>query len=108
MAELASAHHIRVVFASVLPVHNYTHNAAESFTLRPRDRILALNRWLKGYCAKNRFLYLDYFSALVDEQGMLKRALADDGLHPTDAGYKIMASLAEKAIQKALAENRAQ
>jgi lysophospholipase L1-like esterase len=52
--------------------------------------------------------YLDYFSALVDEQGMLKRAVADDGLHPNDAGYKIMASLAEKAIQKALAENRAQ
>jgi lysophospholipase L1-like esterase len=49
----------------------------------------------------------DYFSALVDERGMLKRAVADDGLHPNDAGYKIMASLVEKAIQKALAENRA-
>jgi acyl-CoA thioesterase I len=105
MAELARAHHIRVVFASILPVHNYTHDAKESFALRPRDRILALNGWLKDYCAKNRFVYLDYFSALVDEQGMLKRALSDDGLHPTDAGYKIMAPLAEKAIQKALAEN---
>jgi lysophospholipase L1-like esterase len=50
-------------------------------------------------------MYLDYFGALVDERGMLKRALADDGLHPTDAGYKIMASLAEKAIRKALADN---
>jgi len=108
MAELARAHGIRMVFASVLPVHNYTHDAEESFALRPRDRILALNKWLKDYCAKNRFVYLDYFSALVDERGMLKRALADDGLHPTDAGYKIMASLADKAIQKALAENRAQ
>ncbi len=107
MADLARAHGIRMVFASVLPVHNYTHDAEESFALRPRDRILALNMWLKNYCAKNRFVYLDYFSALVDERGMLKRALADDGLHPTDAGYKIMASLAEKAIQKALAENRA-
>jgi lysophospholipase L1-like esterase len=38
---------------------------------------------------------------------MLQRALADDGVHPTDAGYKIMASLAEKAILKALAENSA-
>jgi len=108
MAELARAHHIRMVFASVLPVHNYTHDAEESFALRPRDRILALNKWLKDYCAKNQFVYLDYFSAVVDERGMLKRALADDGLHPTDAGYKIMASLAEKAIQKALAEDRAQ
>jgi lysophospholipase L1-like esterase len=107
MAELAGAHRIRMVFATVLPVNNYTHDAEESFALRPRDRILALNKWLKDYCAKNRFVYLDYFSALVDERGMLKRALADDGLHPTDAGYKIMASLAEKAIQQALAENRA-
>jgi lysophospholipase L1-like esterase len=107
MAELARAHRIRMVFASILPVHNYTHDAEESFALRPRDRILALNKWLKEFCVKNRFVYLDYFSALVDERGMLKRALADDGLHPTDAGYKIMAPLAEKAIQKALAENRA-
>jgi lysophospholipase L1-like esterase len=106
MAELARAHGIRVVFASVLPVNNYTHDAEESFALRPRERILALNKWLKSYCAKNRMVYLDYFSALVDEQGMLKRALADDGLHPTDAGYKIMVPLAEKAIQQALAENK--
>jgi acyl-CoA thioesterase I len=107
MAELARAHRTRMVFASILPVHNYTHDAEESFALRPRDRILALNKWLKNYCAKNGFVYLDYFSALVDERGMLKRTLADDGLHPTDAGYKIMAPLAEKAIQKALAENNA-
>jgi len=106
MAELARAHRIRMVFASVLPVHNYTHDAEESFALRPRARILALNKWLKDYCAKNRLVYLDYFSALVDERGMLQRALADDGLHPTDAGYRIMASLAEKAIRKALVENR--
>lgn len=107
MAELARAHRIRMVFASVLPVHNYTLDAQEPFALRPRDRILALNKWLKDYCAKNRLVYLDYFSALVDERGMLKRALADDGLHPNGAGYKIMAPLAEKAIQKALVENRA-
>ena len=106
MAELARAHGIRMVFASVLPVHNYTHDAEESFALRPRARILALNKWLKDYCAKNRLVYLDYFSALVDERGMLQRALADDGLHPTDAGYRIMASLVENAIQKALVENR--
>jgi len=107
MAELARGHRIRVVFASILPVHNYTHDAEESFALRPRDRILALNKWLKDYCAKNGFVYLDYFSALVDDHGMLKRTLADDGLHPTDAGYKIIASLAEKAIQKALAGKNA-
>jgi acyl-CoA thioesterase-1 len=79
MAELARAHRIRVVFASVLPAPNYTHDAEESFALRPRDRILALNKWLKDYCAKNGFVYLDYFRALVDERGMLKRVLAELG-----------------------------
>ena len=101
MAELARLHHIRVVFASLLPVNNYTEDAKESYALRPRERILALNRWLKNYCAQNRLVYLDYFSAMVDDKGMLKRDLSDEGLHPNAAGYKIMAPLAEKAIAKA-------
>ncbi|HEY6337943.1 MAG TPA: SGNH/GDSL hydrolase family protein [Candidatus Sulfotelmatobacter sp.] len=102
MAELAHAHDIRVVFASLLPVYDYTEESKESFALRPRERILALNRWLKDYCAKKNMGYLDYFSSLVDEHGMLKRELSDDGLHPNATGYKIMAPLAETAIAKAL------
>ena len=103
IAELARAHHIRVVFSSLLPVYNYTEDAKESFTLRPRERILALNAWLKSYCARNGLVYLDYFSALRDDKGMLRRDLSDDGLHPSRAGYKIMAPLADKAIAKAFA-----
>ena len=52
MAELARAHNIRVVFSSLLPVYNYTEDAKESFALRPAERILALNHWLKQYCAE--------------------------------------------------------
>jgi lysophospholipase L1-like esterase len=103
MAELARLHHIRIVFASLLPVNNYTDDAKESFALRPRERILALNTWLKDYCAKNGLVYLDYFSAVVDDKGMLKRNLSDEGLHPNAAGYKIMAPLAETAIARAIA-----
>ena len=103
MAELARLHHIRVVFSSLLPVYNYTVESKESFVLRPRERLLALNAWLKDYCSRNRLVYLDYASALADDKGMLRRELSDDGLHPNDAGYKIMAPLAEKAIAKALA-----
>jgi acyl-CoA thioesterase I len=102
MAELAHAHGIRMVFASLLPVNNYTQDAKESFALRPRERILALNVWLQDYCANHGLLYLDYFSAMADEKGMLKKDLSDEGLHPNVAGYKIMAPLAEKAIAKAL------
>ena len=101
-AELARAHGIRVVYASVLPVHNYTERSKDFFAQRPTSRILELNTWLKDYCGKSKIVYLDYFSALVDDKGLLRKDLADDGLHPNDSGYKIMAPLAEAAIQKAM------
>lgn len=105
LAELARAHGIRVIFSSVLPVHNYTPKAQDFYAQRSPEKILELNRWLKDYSAGNGHVYLDYFSSMVDEKGLLRRELADDGLHPNPAGYKIMAPLAEGAITKALATN---
>ena len=103
MAELARLHRMRVVFASLLPVNNVSSDdAKESFALRPRERLLAINRWLKDYCVTNGLVYLDYYTALVDDHGMLKKELSDDGLHPNSAGYKVMAPLADSAIAKAL------
>jgi lysophospholipase L1-like esterase len=100
MAELAKAHGIRMIFSSVLPVNNYTPKSQEFFASRPPERILALNSWLKDYCAKGDLTYLDYFSAMADDKGLLKRDLADDGLHPNQAGFAVMAPLAEKAIEQ--------
>ena len=105
MAELAKANGIRFVFASVLPIHDYNEKAQQSPRRAP-EKILKLNEWLKAYCAKNGHTYLDYFSAMVDEKGFLKADLANDGLHPNAAGYKIMAPLAEAAIQQALKKKK--
>ena len=102
MVELARAHGIRVVLASVLPVHNYTAMSEMTFPLRPNAQIAALNKWLKDYAAANGCVYLDYAAAMADDKGMLKRELAEDGLHPNKTGYAIMAPLAEQAIGKAL------
>ena len=102
MVELAKAHGIRVVLCSIMPVHNYTEKAKDFFAQRPQSRILAMNGWIKDYCAKNNIVYVDYFSAMVDDKGMMKKDLADDGLHPNAAGYKIAAPLAEAGIEKAL------
>jgi lysophospholipase L1-like esterase len=103
MAELARAHGIRVVLASVVPVHNYTPQSEIAFPLREPSKIVEINRWMRGYCEQNGHVYLDYFSAMVDDKGMLKRQLAVDGLHPGPEGYAIMAPLAEAAIGRALA-----
>ncbi|NOT60830.1 MAG: capsular biosynthesis protein [Acidobacteria bacterium] len=101
IAQLAQANGIKMIFASVLPVHDY--NPQRKMTTgRPPERILALNNWLKAYCQKNGHIYLDYFSKMVDDKGFLKAELANDGLHPNAEGYKIMAPLAEAAIAQAL------
>jgi len=102
MCELARLHRIRVVLASVLPVNNYTERSKLFFPLRPPDQILELNRWIKDYATRNNYIHLDYFSAMVDDKGLLQRDLSEDGLHPNDKGYAVMAPLAQKAIDQAL------
>jgi lysophospholipase L1-like esterase len=103
MAELARTHHVSVIFSSVTPVNNYVPEWIRLYNQRPAAEIIDLNAWMKDYCASNGYWYLDYFNPLLDDKGMLKRNLSDDGLHPNDAGYKIMTPLAEAAIEKAVA-----
>jgi lysophospholipase L1-like esterase len=65
-------------------------------------RITAINAWMKEYAAANGHLYLDYFAAMTDPEGLLRAELSEDDLHPNAAGYAIMGPLAEAAIQTAL------
>jgi lysophospholipase L1-like esterase len=104
IAELATASGVKVVLASVLPVSNYhTKPDERAQTIRrPMARITALNDWLKTYAAAHNHVYLDYFSAVTDQAGLLRAELSADDLHPNADGYKIMAPLAEAAIRKAL------
>lgn len=103
IAELAKARGIKVIFASVLPVSDY-HKAVnpdfERSVLRSPASIDALNDWLKRYCLSAGCAYLDYFAAVADASKMLKAELAEDGLHPNAAGYRIMAPLAQAAIDR--------
>jgi lysophospholipase L1-like esterase len=104
MCELARANGIRAVLASVTPVSAY-HTAAGATPqtkTRPMERIRALNTWIESYAAAQGHVYLDYFSAMIDSQGLLQEELSSDDLHPNAKGYAIMAPLAEAAIAKAL------
>src|SRR5580765_633250 len=105
MADLAKAHSIKVVFASILPISDYNQRDGKPIvrtTQRPPEKIKALNEWMKTYAANNKLTYLDYYSAMVDDKGFLRDELSEDGLHPNTKGYEIMAPLAEAAIARAL------
>lgn len=101
MAELARAHQIRVLLASLLPVSDYKKGQNPQFErtkTRPPAVVAELNRWIQNYCLQNHFTYVDYYSAMADGGGLLRDDLSDDGLHPNALGYRIMAPLAAKAL----------
>jgi lysophospholipase L1-like esterase len=98
MADLARANGIRVVLASILPAAAYPWKPG----IDPRAEITALNSWMRNYCEKKHYVYLDYYSAMVNPEQGTKKELTIDGVHPNADGYKVMAPLAEKAIAKAL------
>jgi lysophospholipase L1-like esterase len=98
IVELAKANNIRVVLASLTPICDcYTKQSA----LRPQGKIIGMNGWLKEYAAQSGSVYLNYYSAMAEGRN-LKKELTGDGLLPNDAGYAVMAPLAEQAIAQAL------
>ena len=98
MAAIAKQNGIKVILASITPAYSYPWKPG----IKPVPTILEINAWLKAYCAKEGFAYLDYYSAMADEKGAMKPGLAKDQVHPTSAGYAVMGPLAEAAIVKAL------
>jgi len=98
MAELAAANNIKVILCSVLPAADYPWKRG----LEPAEKIIRLNKMMKEYAKANNFIYLDYFSAMADENKGLKKEFSEDGVHPNIEGYKVMEPMAEKAIRKAL------
>ncbi len=98
MVEIAKANDIRVVLSSVLPVYDYPWKRG----ITPAPKIVALNAWMKEYAGSHDVVYLDYFPAMADERQGMKSELSGDGVHPNEAGYRVMAPLAEQAIAQAL------
>ena len=104
ITELAQAHQIKVILCSLTPVSDYT--AHPQTVRRPPAQILQLNAWIKSYADKVHATFADYYSALVDSKGMLKNGYSNDGLHPNDRGFALLAPVAEAAIEKTLHKKR--
>ena len=98
MVELAHASHIKVVISSVLPANKLSWRPS----ITPTEKVIQLNKMLKDYAEKNHIVYLDYYSAMVDDEKGLPAKLSGDGVHPTLEGYKVMEPLVEKAIDEAM------
>lgn len=98
MCELARANKIKVILGSVLPANRF----GWAPQVQPADSIIELNKWIREYARKNRIRYVDYHSAMVDENKGLKKEYSEDGVHPNKEGYAVMEKLVDPVIKKML------
>jgi len=102
MAQQAKNNNISVVLCSVLPANDYPWRPG----LHPDKKIPELNKMIQAYAADSGCVYVDYFSAMADERNGLPKKYAEDGVHPTKAGYAVMELLVEEGIKKAFFQNK--
>jgi lysophospholipase L1-like esterase len=98
MCELANQNGIQVIICSVLPAIDFPWKPG----LEPAQKVVNLNNILKFYASRNKIPYVDYYSAMSNEQMGLIEELSSDGVHPNEAGYAIMEPILKKAITKLL------
>ncbi len=99
MIEIAKANKVKVVLASIHPAFAFPWSPSIQ---NVPNKVIQLNALLKLYASKNKVVYLDYHTAMKDERNGMNRQMAEDGIHPTLAGYKVMEPLVQKAIAQAL------
>ena len=100
MSEMAESHHIKIILCLLTPVSDYTKR--KQTDRRPPADIVNLNHWMESYAPDVHAKVADYYTALVDDKGMLREGYSDDGLHPNAKGYELLAPVAEAAIERTL------
>ena len=95
MCEIAMAHGIRVALGASPPASKYWWKPE----MKPRESVLALNDFLRGYAKKIGATFADYAAVLSDGKGGVNLAFAKDEVHPTAEGYKAMRPVAEAAVK---------
>jgi lysophospholipase L1-like esterase len=100
MVDIAKANKIKVILTSVLPAARFGWHP--HVTDAP-DKIISLNKRIEAYAKANKIPYVDYYKALVDEDGRtLPKKYSNDGVHPLPDGYKVMEALIQPVIKKLL------
>ncbi len=98
MVELAQAHRIRVLLASIPPSDRFSWNPA----IKPASRILELNAWLRNYAYQKQVVFVDYYTILANKTGALRPELGEDGTHPNKDGYARMRPVFLNALTQVL------
>jgi lysophospholipase L1-like esterase len=94
MGDVAKAHSVQPIFASLLPA------SGDAAKTRTPEAIQKVNTWIRDYCIRENYIYIDYYSAMADAKGTMKADLSDDGLNPNARGYRVMSPLVLDGIER--------
>lgn len=100
MVELALANGITPLVCSVLPAADFPWRAGKN----PAERIPALNTLFTEVATKHQVPYIDYYSAMANENNGLDPKWAYDGVHPTAEGYGEMEKVLIPVLDQLLPE----
>lgn len=98
MCQLARANKIKPVVCSTLPAKGFKWRPE----MKPANDIIRLNEMIKAFAQENKIPYVDYHSALKDEENGLPRKYSKDGVHPNAQGYAVMESVIMPVLKKVL------
>ena len=102
MAEIASKQNIQVFMSSILPVFKYPWNKS---IIEPFKKIAEINNFMKDFSNREKLVYVDYHSHMVDSRPGLKLELTTDEVHLNQAGYIVMSEIVKKVIRDRLKRN---
>lgn len=91
----------KIYVQSILPVNGADTDAPHKKHWDKGAEIVETNRLLEALCAgeQKNLMYIDVYSALVDERGMLDKRYTNDGLHLMAEGYLVWKSVIEKYVK---------
>ena len=99
MCQLARANGIVPLISSIPPCAAFVWNPEIKDAAQT---VIDINKRLREYADANGIVYVDYHSALTDDQGGFPEKFSADGCHPNPDTYFIMEELVVKAISEAL------
>lgn len=99
MVEIAQANDIKVILASVLPA---TQIPWDSDIKDVKQKVADLNNNIQSYARENGIEYIDYFSAIVGDNGNLNPLYDIDGVHINAEGYSVLEPLIKAKIDALL------
>ena len=102
MAEIASKQNIQVFMSSILPVFRYPWNKS---IIEPFKKIAEINYFMKDFSNREKLVYIDYHSHMVDSRPGLKLELTTDEVHLNQAGYIVMSEIINRVIRDRLKRN---